>query len=478
MRLRVDGSSRAAVILSAAWAAFGGGCSLDPRSLTLHDGGAPGLVIATFEHGTAQPDDSRFKNFEYYAYNESADSVLTSPLAVPGDNSNGALGLNWVVFDASNGHPDHPGVGVRTTTIGGVDLSAYSRIVLGLKYDPTPAGGGFPDPTACLPVNALTIAVSCDEYGTSFRKSVPMSPDWTTVTADFASFREPDYLPATTTTIEDCLKVVDGILFEAAVDLADGQCASGGLLLDNISVRPSISADGGADASTGILLVPDADGHFDGSNGAGVVGSWWATGDYFTDGTAGGIGDCPAAGFPAASCSAITTPTPGMPFRPDPTGKRMCTSGTAAQVVSGSDGQLAWTSIWGNIIGFDLVDPGADRWSTAGPSYDAIARGITGFAFDIDAVPAGGRLRVGFATAGTEKAPAYWGGALEDLSPITAPGHYEMRWAEIGGPKYLGPSAPPFDPTMLKWIQFHVASTNIGPVPYGFCISNATLLTN
>ena len=40
-----------------------------------------------------------------------------------------------------------------------------------------------------------------------------------------------------------------------------------------------------------------------------------------------------------------------------------------------------------------------------------------------------------------------------------------MRWAEIGGPKYLGPAAPPFDPRTLKWIQFHVVSTTNASVP-------------
>ena len=81
----------------------------------------------------------------------------------------------------------------------------------------------------------------------------------------------------------------------------------------------------------------------------------------------------------------------------------MCTSGTVAQVLSGSDGQPAWSSIGGNIIGLDLVDTGSNRWSSVLPPYDAIAHGITGFAFDIDAVPSGGHLRVGFATVGTEE---------------------------------------------------------------------------
>ena len=114
-----------------------------------------------------------------------------------------------------------------------------------------------------------------------------MPSDWTTATATFADFSEPTYLPATGTTVEDCLKVVDYIDFSAEVDILDGQCASGALLLDDISVRKPLptDADAGVDGSdsTGIVLVPDADGHFDGSNPAGVVGRWWAWGDYFAD---------------------------------------------------------------------------------------------------------------------------------------------------------------------------------------------------
>ncbi len=234
----------------------------------------------------------------------------------------------------------------------------------------------------------------------------------------------------------------------------------------------------GGTPSTGIPLVADADGRFDGTNPAGVVGHWWSTGDAFAmDGTPGG-GTCPAAGFPPSACSVLTTPAPAMPFRPEPNGKGMCTSGTSAQVVAGSDGMLAWSSIWGNMIGVDLNNPNAGPLSLSVAPYDAVAHGITGFAFDIDAVPLGGQMRVAFATTGTEMNAPYWSGATTNLSPVLAPGHYEMRWPEIGGPMYLGPSAPPFDPKQLKWISFHMVSNNGFAVPYSYCLSNVMLLTN
>ena len=229
----------------------------------------------------------------------------------------------------------------------------------------------------------------------------------------------------------------------------------------------------------GIVIVPDQNGHFDGSNAAGVVGTWWWTGDYYAvphSANMAGFGTCPAAGFAASQCSVITSPPPGTTFAPDPGGRGMCASGVAAQVLRDANGDLAWSSIWGNIIGFDLntpVSPGTTPTEPTG-QYDAVARGITGFAFDIGGDVS--RLRVAFQTQGTEYEPAYWAGATMDLSPVTGPGHYEIRWAEVGGPIYLG-SPPPFDPRNLEAIQFHVPSSDFETRPYNFCVKNTTMLT-
>ena len=220
-------------------------------------------------------------------------------------------------------------------------------------------------------------------------------------------------------------------------------------------------------------LVPDANGAFDGSNVAGVRGAWWAGGDFYgLDGAAGG-GSCSLAGFPPGSCSMINSPSPGQPFTPDVKGA-MCTAGVVAPVIPGSDGQPAWSSIWGTIVGFNLA---VDDAGVAGP-YDAIAHRFTGFAFDIDGgVPPGGPwMRVEFATVGTNDAAPYWQGNVSDTSPIQRSGHYEIRWPEVGGPMYLGPSAPPFDPAQLTSIRFHVVPNTFGPIPYGFCIRNTAFL--
>jgi len=232
---------------------------------------------------------------------------------------------------------------------------------------------------------------------------------------------------------------------------------------------------GGAPPRPGIPLVTNADGWLE-PNPAGALGMWWSANDYFGPDLTPGAGDCPAAGFPMSACSTLTTPVPGTPFRPDPGGRGMCASGTSAQVVMGSDGTLAWPSIWGNIIGFNVATLDPDPMAVLG-TYDAPAHGITGFAFDIDAVPDGGHLRVMFANPGTENHTAYWAGAANDMSPVLYPGHYELRWPEVGGPLwYAGP--PPFDPTKIEWIAFHIVSTNVAPVPFDFCLSNLALLTN
>ncbi len=171
----------------------------------------------------------------------------------------------------------------------------------------------------------------------------------------------------------------------------------------------------------------------------------------------------------------INSPSLDQPFTPDVKGA-MCTAGVVAQVITGSDGLPAWSAIWGTIVGFNLA---VDDAGVAGP-YDAIAHKVTGFAFDLDGAgpPGGPWMRVEFATVGTNNGAAYWQGAVSDTSPVQRAGHYEMRWPEVGGPMYLGPSAPPFDPTQLTSIRFHVVPNTSAPIPYGFCIRNTAFLTD
>src|SRR5450432_607494 len=239
---------------------------------------------------------------------------------------------------------------------------------------------------------------------------------------------------------------------------------------------------GDSGTSTGILLTPSSAGFYDGTNLAGVLGAWYAFGDYSGGGgvlvPTPGMGSCPKAGFATAQCSTVTTPTVGAPFMPASNGRGMCTSGTAAMVVGLDGGAPDYPDIWGAGIGFDLNNPGeADGGVGVRGQYDASAHGITGIAFDFDRVPFGGHLRVEFPTQGTENAAAYWLGQTPYLSPIVGPGHQEIRWPEVGGPEWVSPP-PPFDPTKIESVAVHVVSNGSSAVDYSFCIHNVTALTN
>jgi hypothetical protein len=253
-------------------------------------------------------------------------------------------------------------------------------------------------------------------------------------------------------------------------------------------------ASDGFGTSTGIVLTPSWTGTYDGSNAAGVVGAWWSTGDDYSSAAVLGAGTCPLAGFPIADCSVIIAPTPGQPFVPDPN-LRMCTSGIVAQVMPDDGSTDDYTAIWGNMIAFDLNYPldiqgdgraeagvgGVDSGVGTRGQYDAPGHGVTGFAFDIYTPPGAGNFRVEFTTQGTEDNVAYSDGATSNFSPVTFSGHYEIRWPDVGGPLYLvnnGTTPPPFDPSKLETVRFHVITNAVAPVPYSFCISNVIALTN
>jgi hypothetical protein len=163
----------------------------------------------------------------------------------------------------------------------------------------------------------------------------------------------------------------------------------------------------------------------------------------------------------------------------------MCASGTAARVVTDTASPTAvdYSGIWGAVIalGFNGYTNGIA--ALPGSGYDAPAHGIVGVSFDIDTVPStGGALafRVEFPTAAvpgvTDTDSAYWDGATSNTSPVTV-GKNVILWSNVLGPMYEI-SAPPFDPTQLVAIQFHVITNATTAVPFNFCISNLTALTS
>jgi hypothetical protein len=236
------------------------------------------------------------------------------------------------------------------------------------------------------------------------------------------------------------------------------------------------SGSGGSSGGPGDPLMPNADGFFDGTNAAGVLGAWYAYGDWYGGSDPAmpmpGGGDCPMkGGYTADQCSSIAMPTPGQPF--NNTGGMMCTSGTAAKVLD-----MMYSAIWGAGIGFDTNNAGADG-GTGKNAWDASAHGVTGLAFHIDMPPTGGQMRVEFPTNAvpgtTDINAAYWGGETMNLSPFTKAGDYSFHWTDVGGPMYLTPHMP-FDKTKIVSVQFHVVTNTSSSIPFNYCISNLRTL--
>jgi hypothetical protein len=222
-----------------------------------------------------------------------------------------------------------------------------------------------------------------------------------------------------------------------------------------------------AEPPRGVLLVPDGQGFVDGSNAAGILGHWYVNSDLLDPAS------CLSVGFAVEQCSTIVTPPhEGYAFTPsDP--KRLCMSGVAAKVIANpSTMEPDYDNIWGALLGLEFNSPELVV-PNGGGVYDARAHAITGFSFVIESPPTA--FRTTFSTVGAAKAAAYWGGRLSNTSPVR-PGLNVVRWADVGGPMYL-PNPPAFDETQLLGMQFTVISGATSPVPYDFCISELTALT-
>lgn len=236
------------------------------------------------------------------------------------------------------------------------------------------------------------------------------------------------------------------------------------------------AVDGGSGGSseagggcTTVPLTPTSTGYVD-TTSLNIVGAWFAYGD---DVGASGAppGQCVTAGqHPASACSVITSPAPaadgGTASFPQQTPGTMCLSGTAAQVIGTPPD---YSNIFGIGIGLDLNNPGGTP-----ATFDATANHVTGFQFKVAGLPAG-TVRVEFPEPATDKTGDAWSYTLTAAGPVT------VRLASGAGPGELSPSftpptgttQPPFDPTKLEAIQFHVVTSTTGAVPVSsFCISD------
>lgn len=243
------------------------------------------------------------------------------------------------------------------------------------------------------------------------------------------------------------------------------------------------ASGGSGGAPSGVTLVPDATGWIDlesEGNTIGVQGAWYPYGDSY------GVAKCTTVGMhQPAECSTITTPDPLLPGFPNE-GGAMCTAGETAVVLpcgAGVPGCTAgspdYSNMWGAGIGLDLNSEGGD--AGAKRPWNATEHGVTGIAFELDAVPVPG-LRVEFPivlpdmTTTEEHADGspYWGAAPSfPPSPVVV-GRNEVRFSAVSGPR----TSYTFDATRILAIQFHVPAITVGSTrgAYRFCVKNLTFL--
>lgn len=232
------GRGSALAVLSVA-ASVSAGCGLDTRDVfdppSSGMQGPPPIVVSTFEHGDAQPDDPRFDHWQFFAYNPSIPDLpdgafVRSPMQRPGyGGSQYAVKTEWTLIDIPDGAPNYPGLGQLCKVKGYIDLSAYSRFSFAHldQHDDGP----------CKATRAITIDFGCSEYNADFQYSVATSPEWTVSEVALDLLYEPTWKPATGTPRADCLKVMDTIVITFPPALDDGECGSGSFVMDDVQFR-------------------------------------------------------------------------------------------------------------------------------------------------------------------------------------------------------------------------------------------------
>jgi len=264
-------------------------------------------------------------------------------------------------------------------------------------------------------------------------------------------------------------------LLTSVVALAAGACSSSGM--------PATTGNGGGSGANNFPLTPTATGYVDDRANTGVVGAWYAYADSIgsaAQGSADGDianSDCiKKGGFTAAQCSVVNSPKAGAEFPPDPS-KGMCTNGTAALVLPGSNGMADYSDMWGAGIGLDFKNPGGD----AGVKTDWDGSPYGGVEFDIvgDNVPAKA-MRVNFPFTGEHGTDSpYYQGKTQAFSAMASGDHVVVHWSDVAGPKYLidqNMTPPAFDVTHIQSIQFQVFTNATTATPYSFCINNLAVL--
>ncbi len=279
-------------------------------------------------------------------------------------------------------------------------------------------------------------------------------------------------------------------ILTGALALATGACSSS-------SPAPASTGSGGSGGSgsehPGEMLINITNTGFAMDTTTGIIGALYAYGDSVgpnanLSGDDHENSDCvKKGGFDITKCSKIDTPTPGQPFDADATTGAFCTSGTAAQVLNGASGTSDYSDMWGAGISLDLNNPGGD----AGVKMDWNGSNYKGVAFDITPGPGAttiptADMRVNFPYTGEHGTDSpYYQGALKSNSGLPGKGgHVVIHWTDVGGPMYLSTQNPPvdltkyaFDVTKIQSIQWQVFTNINMSIPYSFCISNLSVLT-
>ena len=264
-------------------------------------------------------------------------------------------------------------------------------------------------------------------------------------------------------------------LLTSVIALGAGACSS--------SSPGGTTGAAGSGGGNNYPLTPTDTGYVDDRANTGVVGAWYAYADSIgsaAQGTADGDfanSDCiKKGGFTASQCSVVNNPKAGAEFPPTPN-KGMCTDGTAAVVLPGSNGMSDYSDMWGAGIGLDFNNPGGDAGAKA--DWDGSAYG--GVEFDIvgDNVPAKA-MRVNFPFTGEHGTDSpYYQGKTQSFSALASGDHVTIHWSDVAGPKYLsdnGTTPPAFDPHHIQSIQFQVFTNATTATPYSFCINNLAVL--
>jgi hypothetical protein len=144
----------------------------------------------------------------------------------------------------------------------------------------------------------------------------------------------------------------------------------------------------------------------------------------------------------------------------------MCLSGIAAQVIGAPPD---YNDIYGIAMGLGL-----DSVSGTLQPYNATQNDVIGFQFDVSGLPTTGAVQVVFPEPATDVTGDAWGYTLPGNGLVTIllqEGFGAGQLSPSFTPPFGDPPEPPFDPTMVEAIEFHVVTTATNAVPVSnFCI--------